>query len=254
MSDPIRRPRRQRLEEALYQDSLKRLKKRGIDDEHATRVAKEVAKQAAERTKAPEFDSEQELASTVYAVCRSLSDGKSYYDLIGERPYLVTGRIDRLVAAAARVRPEVPAEVASAANKATKLERLSGGLSVLFTGIALMAVGIWYALAVGLIVSAGSELYVQTWMPKKARQMAARYHLTRWFGGAGLVVLLLSAYSWLDDGGYVVWKSIGLALFTFVVAAVIPGLTLAVLVGVRERRWRSSLERELTEQQSGSPK
>ena len=182
---------RQRLQEALYQDSLKRLKKRGLSEDKADRVAREVAKRAAERTKMPEFDSEDELAGTVHAVCKSLSDGKSYYDVIGERPYLVTGRIDRLVMAAARVRPAVPAELAAAAGKATRLERLSGGLALLFTAITLMSVGIWYALGVGFLVSVGSELYVQTWMPAKARQVAARHHLTRWLGAIGVAALLL---------------------------------------------------------------
>lgn len=250
MPDPIRRSPRQRLQEAMYQDSFKRLKKRGLSEDDAHRVAQEVAERATKRTSAPEFDSGDDLASTVHAVCKSLSEGNSYYDLIGTRPYLVTGRIDRLVAAAPRVRPEVPTELASSARLATKLERLSGTLAVLFTAVALMAVGIWYALAVGLLVSAGSEVYLQTWMPAKVRQWAARHHLARWLGAVGVIVLLVAAYAWLDDGGYVLLKGSGLAAFTFLVATVVPGLVLAVLVGLRERKWRASLERELAQKET----
>ena len=48
-----------------------------------------------------------------------------------------------------------------------------------------------------------------------------------------------------------IWlKGLGFAVFIFVVAAVIPGFMLAVLVGLRERKWRSDLERELAEQES----
>jgi hypothetical protein len=214
MRDPQTKSPRERLYEAFYGASYRRLKKRGMGDDDAARVAAELAKRAAERTKAPDFGSQDELAGTVRSVCRALSDGRSYYDLIGERPYLVTGRIDRLVAAAGRVRPEVPADIALAARRATALERVSGGLAVLFTAAALAAVGIWCALAVGVFVSAGSELYVQTGMPPAARRMVARYHLPRWLGVAALFMLVWAALSWLGGSEYLVFKGSVLAAFT----------------------------------------
>ena len=235
---------------ALYEDSLKRLRKRGLSEDKARVVADKVAERAAERTKVPEFDSQAELGRAVHHVCGSLSEGKSYYDVIGELPYLATGRIDRLVAAAPRVSPEVPAEMALAAKRATMLERLSGSTAVLFTGVALASLNVWYALAIGVFVSAGTELYVQVGMPKKARQIAARYRLTLLLGAAALVTLVSTAYSWLGGQEYAVWKGLGLGLFAMLVVAVIPGLTLAVLVGVRERRWRFALERELAAAES----
>jgi hypothetical protein len=236
----------ERLEQAVYDSSYKRLQRRGLGEEGAARIAGEVARQVAERTKAPDFGSQDELAGTVLSVCKALSDGKSYYDLIGERPYLVTGRIDRLVSAAARVRPEVPADIAAAARRATALERLSGGLALLFTAVALAAVGAWYALAVGVFVSAGSELYVQTGMPPSARRLVSRYHLSRWVGLLAVILLVWAGYSWLGSSpGYQLIKGWGVALFALLVIAVVPGFTLAVLVGLREHKWRGALEKEL---------
>jgi hypothetical protein len=236
----------ERLEQAMYDSSYKRLKRHGLGEDGAARIAGEVARQVAARTKAPDFGSQDELAVTVLSVCKALSEGKSYYDLIGERPYLVTGRIDRLVSAAARVRPEVPADIAAAARRATALERLSGGLAVLFTAAALAAVGIWYALAVGVFVSAGSEFYVQTGMPPSARRLVSRYHLPRWLGLLAVLLLVWAGYSWLDSSpGYHMVKGWGIALFGLLVIAVVPGFTLAVLVGLRERKWRGALEKEL---------
>jgi hypothetical protein len=40
-------------------------------------------------------------------------------------------------------------------------------------------------------------------------------------------------------------KGFGLALFVLLVIAVVPGLALAALVGARERKWRTALEKEL---------
>jgi hypothetical protein len=242
---------RERLQKALYESSYRRLKRRGLSEAGAARIAGEVAQRSVERTKAPDFGSQEEFAGTVAAVCKALGDGKSYYDLIGERPYLVTGRIDRLVAAAGHVRPEVPAELALAARRATSLERLSGALAVLFTAIALAALGVWYALAVGVFVSAGSEFYVQTGMPRSVRRLAARYRLPRWVGVAALLLIAWAGYSWLGDASYRVVKGCAVAAFALFVVAVVPGFTLATLVGLRERKWRAALEKELVQKGPG---
>ena len=250
MSESDDRGSRGRLRDALYEDSFKRLRKRGLGEDEARDVAAKVADRAAERIKMPEFESQDELAKAVHAVCRSLGEGKSYYDVIGEAPYLAAGRIDRLVAAAARVRPEVPRESVLAAKRATALERLSGGLAVLFTSVALASLNIWWALGIGAIVSVGTELYVQLGMTKKARRTAARYRLTLWFGAVALLALVSVTYAWLGGQTHALLKGIGLALFALLVVAVIPGLTLALLVGARERRWRRALERELAQKKT----
>jgi len=238
------------LRDALQQDSFKRLQRQGLSEDRARDVAAKVADRAIERIKMPEFESQEELAAAVNAVCRSLGEGKSYYDVIGEAPYLAAGKIDRLVAAAARVRPEVPRESVLGAKRATALERLSGGVAVLFASVALASLNIWWALAIGAFVSAGTELYVQLGMPKKARRIAARYRLTLWFGAVAMLALVYTTYSWLGGQTYALWKGVGLALFALLVVAVIPGFTLALLVGIRERRWRRSLERELAREEA----
>lgn len=246
-------PPHKRLQKALYESSYKRLKKKGLAEEDAVRIAGEVSRRAAERTKSPEFGSQEELAKAVHSVCRSLEEGRSYYDLIAERPYLATDRIDRLVAAAVRVRPEVPFETAVAARKATALERLSGGLAVLFTAAALAALGIWYALAVGLFVSIGSEVYVQMGMPASVRRNIARYRLTLLVGFGAVLLLMWAGYGWLGASGYALLKGAGLAVFAVFVTTVVPGFTLAVMVGIRARRWRFALEEKLIAEQTGDP-
>lgn len=251
MPDLETRSPRERPQEPLYVDSYKRLTRRGLTADAAARIAAEVARRTAERAKTPDFGSDQELASTVYSVCKGLSEGKSYYHLSGDRPYLVNGRIDRLVAVAGHVRPEVPAELVLAARKATALERLAGGLAVLFTAVALAALGIWPALGIGVAVSAGAELYVQTGMSPAARRTAARYRVPRWLGIIAVVLLVWAGYSWLRESGYPAVTGCGLALFAMFVASVVPGFTFALLVGLRERRWRSTLEKQLMDKELG---
>jgi len=244
---------RERLYQVLYEKSFRRLKKRGLGDCDATRIASEVAKQATERTKAPDFKSDKDFAGVVSSVCKGLSEGKSYYDLIGDRPYLATGRIDRLVATAGHVRPQVPPELALAARRATGLERLSGGLAVMFAAAAFAALGIWYALAVGVVVSAGGEVYVQIGMPASARKTFGRFRLSRWLGYVALVALIYVGYDWLKDSNYRFLLGSALAVFALIIAFMIPGLTLAVLVGRRERRWREALEKKLVKEGTGTP-
>ena len=242
---------RERLYQVLYAKSFKRLKRQGLGDDAAARIAGEVARRVTVRTEAPDFKSDKDFAAVVASVCKGLSEGKSYYELIGERPYLVTGRIDRLVATARHVRPPVPPELALAAKKATNMERLSGGLAVLFAATAFAALGIWYALAVGFAVSIGSEAYVQMGMPASARKAAAHIYLARWLGLTALAVLIYVGYDWLKDSSYVFLLGSGLGVFALVIAFIIPGVTLAVLVGRRERRWREALEKKLLKEGTG---
>jgi hypothetical protein len=235
----------ERLRGVLYERSYRRLKKRGLLDAEAGRIANEVARRAVERTQVPDFKSDQEFTDVVHLLCKDLSEGKSYYDLIGVRPYLATGRIDRLVAAAPHLRPAIPAGLALAASKAVGLQRLAGGLAVMFTALALAALGIWYALPLGVFVSVGSELYLQLDMPRKIRRSLARLRLSRWIGVASLVGFLYAGQAWTRSLDHSVLLGFGIVLFAVLVGFVVPSLTLAVLVGLRERRWRQSLEDEL---------
>jgi hypothetical protein len=238
---------RERLREVLFEKSHRRLRRRGLSEDEATRVAEEVARRTVERTQTPEFKSDDDFANMVIAVCRGLGEGKSYYELIGERPYLATGRIDRLVATAAHVRPPVSNEFSSAARRAVGLERLAGSLAVIFTSLALVALGIWYSMAVGIVVSVGSEMYVQTGMSPSARRAFGRYLLPRWFGLVALAILIYAGLGWSQGSSSGVLLGFGLAVFALVVAFVIPGLTLALMVGRREHKWRRVLESKLVE-------
>ena len=242
---------RERVHRALYERSYKRLKRRGLDEAEAEGLATEIAKRATERTQPPDFASGDKLAATVYSVCEGLSKGKSYYELIRERPYLATGRIDRLVAVANSVRPQVPPEIALAAKRATGLERLSGGLAVAFTAVALVALGIWWALGIGFFVAVGGELYLQIGMPPSARQAVARFRVPQWLGFLAVFAFIYVGYEWADDRSYAVGLAFGLVAFALFIGFLVPGLTLAFLVGRRERRWRRDLERELLDERSG---
>jgi len=239
---------RERLQQTFFEKCHRRLKKRGLSDEEATRIADEVAKRIIERTQTPEFKTDNDFGDMVLAICKSLGEGKSYYELIGDRPYLATGRIDRLVATAAHVRPPVPNELAVAARRAVGLERLAGSLAVIFTSVALAALGIWYSIAVGVVVSVGSELYVQIGMPASTRKTFGRYLLPRWFAFAALAILVYAGFEWSRDSSYRVLMGFGLLLVALVVAFVLPGLTLALMVGRRERKWREALENKLVEE------
>ena len=216
-----------------------------MSDDDAGRVAKVVAKKAAERAKAPDVKSDKEFSALVGFVCQRLTEGQSFYRLIGERPYLATGRIDRLVATAAYVKPPVATDIAVAAKRAAKVERLSGAVAVLFMAVALATLGPWYALAVGVAVASAAEVYVQLGMPASIRIAAARVRLPRYFGIAALLALGYLGYEWLRDSGHPYLFGAGTAVAALLVAFIIPGLTLAVLVGRRERAWREGLERRL---------
>jgi hypothetical protein len=235
----------ERLYQTHYVRSLKRVKRRGLDAASAARVARVVARRVLERTKAPEFKSDKALSALVTALCRELAEGRSFYDLMKERPYLLVGRIDRLVAAASRVNPPVPSDVSFLAQRVAKIERLSGAAAVLLVAVALVTIGPWYALAVGFVVAVGSEIYAQVGMPASIRVLTARIRLPRYLGVAALVTICYLGYRWTRDTAHPFPIGVGLAVAALFIAFVVPGFTLAVLAGRRERRWRLGLERRL---------
>jgi hypothetical protein len=247
MADAANTTSSDRLYLALYRKSIKRLKRRGLSDEDADRVARVVARKAVERAKAPNLKSDKDFASVVSFVCGELSKGKSFYDLIGERPYLATGRIDRLVATSSYAKPPVPAVTALAAKKAAKLERLPGSVAVIFMAAAIVTLGPLPALAVGMVVAAAAEIYVQLGMPVSIRIAVAQARLPRYCGVVALLGLGYSGYDWLHDREHLYIFGAGIAVAAVLVGLVVPGFTLAVLVGRRERKWQRGLEKRLVE-------
>jgi hypothetical protein len=247
MADAANTTSSERLYLALYRKSIKRLKRQGLSDDDADRVARVVATRAVERVKAPNLKSDKDFAAVVSYVCVELSKGRSFYGLIGERPYLATGRIDRLVATSSYAKPPVPAATAVAAKKAAKLERFSGSVAVLFMATALFTLGPLPALAVGMVVAAGAEIYVQMGMPVSVRLSVARVRLPQLLGVVALLALGYLGYEWLRDREHLYIYGAGIAVAAVLVGLVVPGFTLALLVGLRERGWRRGLEKRLVE-------
>jgi hypothetical protein len=232
---------------AIFEGSLKRVKRQGLPDEEARGVARVVAERATARTKAPDLKSDKDFATVVAFVCRGLTEGKSFYDLIGEKPYLATGRMDRLVATAAYVKPPVPVDTASLAKRLTKLERLSGAVAVVFMAVALATLGPWPALGVGIAVAMAAEVYVQMFMPASFRLVAAQARLPYVVGVVAVGSLGYLGYGWLKDSSHTYLYGGGLLVGALVVAFIVPGLTLALLVSLRERKWRRGLENRLVQ-------
>ncbi|OFW58640.1 MAG: hypothetical protein A2133_07915 [Actinobacteria bacterium RBG_16_64_13] len=238
--------RRDRAYQSVFMKSYKRLKKRGADDEDAGAVAREVADRSTGRMKAPVFHTDEEFAALVGKVCAKLAEGQSYYELIGELPFLATGRTDRVVAVALRTRPPVEPRTARLAKRATALERMSGGVAVLLMSLALGMLGLWYAIGVGVVVCVATEVYIQAWMPRSLRLSTANYRVPAVVFAAATVALVFQAYRWYQgvlDHMYL--YGFVAAVAVVLVGFIIPGLTLAQLVSRRERRWRRDLEQAL---------
>ena len=198
MVESMDRRRRDRAYQAVYLKSFKRSEEAGA---RATTtpaaIAREVADKAAGRMKAPVFRTDEEFADLVGKICTKLGEGQSYYELFGDIPFLATGRIDRMVAVArARSRPST-LRLARAAKRATGLERLSGGVAILLFALALGTIGLWYAIAVGVVVCVASEIYVQVVMTRLSAQVSR--HRPR--AGRGLRRLRPSPSSLLPTAG-----------------------------------------------------
>ncbi|MBN1319971.1 MAG: hypothetical protein JXA87_03930 [Thermoleophilia bacterium] len=245
--------RYERAYQRLFHQSFRRLAKQGLSEQAAGQIARQVAEDSLDRAKAPVLGSEREFACAVGQVCTRLRDGKSYYDLIGEMPYLASARIDRVVAAGARTQPPVDEDTLRAAKRATQLERLSGASALLLAGVALGAFGLWYAVAAGLVVAVATEVYVQAGMSPSLRRWAARLRLPIIVMVAAIGVLLYFGYRWVDDTDpRTAFVFLG-AICMLVIAVLVPGFTLAQMVARRDRGRRKELElkllREWTERQ-----
>lgn len=249
MPDGLDTQRSDRAYQRVFMKSFKRLKRRGATDDQAGTIAREVAEKSVARTKPPAFRTDEEFSSLVLAICTRLSDGMSYYELFRDMPFLATGRVDRIVAIATRTTPPVEMSLARAAKKATALERVSGWVSTLLFALALGTIGLWYAMALGVVVCIASEIYVQTLMPRSVRKKAAAFHMPAATFAIAVITLAVLAYRWyeeIDDYRYLL--AFAAALAVVVIAFVVPGVVLVRLVARRERRWRLELERSLWEE------
>lgn len=249
MVDTRDKARDERAYQRLFHQSFKRLAKQDLSEQEAGEIARRVAEESLGRAKAPVFGSEREFACALGLICTRLRDGKSYYDLIGEMPYLVTARIDRVVAAGAQTQPPVDEETLRAAKRATRMERVSGGSALLLAGVALGAFGLWYAIAAGVVVAVATEIYVQMGMSAPLRRAAARVRLPILVNTAAAAALLYFGYRWIDADPPIAFITLA-AICVLVIAFVIPGLTLAQLLARRDRRWRRGLEHRLLQKRN----
>jgi hypothetical protein len=236
---------RRKAFQRLFDESFKRVRKKGLSEYRAGQIAKQVAEESLERIVAPTYRDQQQLSRAVTRVCTRLSEGASYYALIGEIPYLASTRIDRVVGVATKTDPPVDAAIAAAAKRATRVERLSAAIALLFTGLALGTLGLWWAMGVGAVIAIAGEIYVQTMMPARARRVVADLRAPLVVNVASAAVLAYCAYLWIGGSDprplYIFLAGVSL----LVVAFVLPGVTVAVLVGRREKKRRIALEEKL---------
>ena len=241
--------RHDRVYQRLVKHSFKRLKKRGATDDEAGDIARRVAEQSLARVKPPPLRTDEEFASLVAKICTKLGDGMSYYELFGDMPFLATGRVDRIVAVALRTTPPVELSLARAAKRATALERSSSGVALLLFSLALSTIGLWYAIALGLVVCIATEIYVQTLMPASLRKKTAALRAPTVVFAMAVVSLVLLAYRWYAEvTAYPYLLAFAAALAVVVIVFLVPGVVLARLVARRERRWRRRLERSLLDE------
>jgi hypothetical protein len=229
----------------LFNESFSRMRKRGLSEHEAGQIAKEVAERSLKRIETPVYDNQQQFSRVVGRVCRRLSDGASYYALIGEMPYLATARIDRVVAVAVHTDPPVEHDVAAAARRSTRVERLSASLALLFMGLALGTLGLWWAIGIGAVLAVAGEVYVELLMPPAARRTIADARLPLVANVAAASVLVYFGYRWLVDEEpqplFVFFAVVALVVVTWL----LPAITISRLVSGRERRHRKALERKL---------
>ncbi len=245
MEDPKETAQQERVYQRLFQESFRRLKRQGLEEQAAGALARRVAEEALERVKTPVFATDQEYSEAIGRICRKLSEGMSHYSLTGEMPYLIGGRLDRVTAIAKQVLPPIDGTLIEKARKVSRMERVPAGSALFFMGLALETVGLWYALAVGVVVAVVTEVYSQMQMPVSMRRSAGRLRVPLVLSLAAAGSLIYFGYRWVVGDAprnlYVIIAAVAVLLIAFV----IPGVTLARLVNSRERRWRKELEREL---------
>ena len=239
--------RREKVYRRFFQESLGRLRKTGLSEQEAGEIATEVAEESLKRIETPVYNSQQQFSDAVRRVCRRLSEGASYYVLIGEMPYLATARIDRIVAVAPRTDPPVEPDVAVSAKRAVRVERLSASTALLFTALALGRLGLWWAIGIGVAISVLAEIYLQLLMPAKARQAVGSLQVPVIMNVASMIAIIYFYYHWIVDAAPHPLFIFIAVVALFLLAFVVPGVTIAKLVTRRERTHRRALEQQLLE-------
>jgi hypothetical protein len=248
MVTPREKARQKKAYQQLFNESFKRLKRGGVSADQAGPIARDVAERSLKRLETPDYRTEQEFADAVNLVCSKLSEGLSYYALIAQMPYLATARVDRIVGVARRTDPPVDPRTAAAARRAIRVEKLSGSIALLFAGLALGTLGLWYAIGVGFIIAILGEIYAQAYLPATARKTIADMWAPPVVIAAGVVVAFYLGYRWFLDTHPRNLLILLAVLALLVIAFVVPGLTLARLVELRERKLRKELEDHLLAQ------
>lgn len=249
MAEGMHKQRNGRAYDRVFMRSFRRLKRQGVTDDDSGQIAREVARRSEERARAPVFRTDQEFAGLAGNVCEKLAGGMSYYELFSDAPYLAGGRVDRIVSLAARTAPAVERSLVGAAKRAIALERLTGGVAVLVFALALGTLGLWYAIVVGIVVSAATEIYVQVLMSRSLRKAIATYRIPAVIFAAATIALIFLAYQWYDGvTEYPYLMAVVAAVTVVTVAFLVPGAVLARLVAIHESRWKRDLERALLEE------
>ncbi|MBN1628454.1 MAG: hypothetical protein JW990_01700 [Thermoleophilia bacterium] len=227
------------------------MKRLGATDEEADQIAREVAEASTRRTKAPVFRTDEEFAGLVTTICTALSGGASYYELFRDLPFLATGRIDRIVALASRTKPPVEPALAKGAKRAAALQKTSGAVAILLFALALGTIGLWYAIAVGVVVCVATETYLQVFMPASQRKIAATFLIPVVVFAAAIVAFVLLAHRWYEGiSAHPYLMAVVAAVAVVTIAFLIPSVVLRRLVARREARWRRDLERTLLEERA----
>lgn len=245
MASVVEQARREKAYRQLFGESLGRLRKKGLSEQEAERIAKEVADESLRRLETPVYHTQQQFSDAVRRVCTRLSEGASYYALIGEMPFLATARIDRIVAVAPRTDPPVDPDTTGAAQRAIRVERLSASTALLFTSLALGRLGLWWAIGVGMIIALLTEIYVELLLPARVRLAVADMYAPFVINVAAIIGLLYFGYRWLVDTTPPALVILAAAVAFGVIAFVVPAVTVGRLVRTRERRHRKALEEKL---------
>jgi hypothetical protein len=118
-------------------------------------------------------------------------------------------------------------------------------------GLALGTLGLWYAIVVGAVVAIGAEIYVQRLMPASLRRSVTSLQVPLAVNVAAAASLVYFSYRWIVDTGPRTLFVVVAAAALFVIAFVVPGLTLAQMVNMRDRKRRRDLEQKLLNERSG---
>jgi hypothetical protein len=235
MVDEAEGRRREAVFNRAFVKSFGRLKKRGMSPDDAALIAADVAAQATNRTKVPIFDSPEDFAHFSQTVANYLVSGHSYYEVIGEMPFLTTRMIDKVAKAGGT----------TGVVESMRSEKMSGLLGTLLMAIALPTAGFWYAVVIAFASAILLEIWVQTLMPTVLRRFVARVRLVPLLGLGTTVALIWLGYLWIKSIDSPILFGIGAAVVALLTLTAIPGLTMSILLAVQDRKQVRDFERGL---------